>query len=125
MAKVFKKLGDFKANQSAADDKGPIVTGQVQVANGHLILALPLQVTEDMCRIFEEEVERNGKTEIVPKGNMVVSFEIPEGLELTVDELTFRVKRGGMAAKRYITLGFDPRNGFKRIPVPEADAAEA
>ena len=123
MAKVFKKLAEFKPNDNAVQDKGPIVVGHVAVVGNMLQFSLPLQVTEDMCRIFDEDVERNGKTEVVSKGNMVVSFEIPENLELTVDGLTFRVKRGGMAAKRYITLGFNPAMGYKRIPL-EDDAAE-
>ncbi len=115
MAKIFRKLSDFKPNQNAEQEKGPIVQGACEIQGNMLVFALPLVVKEEECRIFDEDVERNGKTETISKGNMVVAFDTPDNLELVVDDRTFRVKRGGMAAKRYITLGFNPTAGFKRI----------
>lgn len=128
--RVFKSSRDFKAtNDSAVNEKGAIIQGSVTVENGELVCRMPLVVTEAMIRLYTEPVSRNGAEVMVDKGGLVVACVLPEGLEVTVSDWmnaqgepearTFRVKRGGMASTRYINLGFDPNQGYKRVNTTE------
>ncbi len=132
MARIFKKMGDFKpvTVEDVKAEKGAMIKGACSVVDGTLVFTLPLSVTDQMCRFYEEEMTDGQGTKMIPKGGLVVAFDIPEGLELQVtdteteENMVYRVKRGGMSASRYITLGFDPTRGYKRI-APEAETANA
>lgn len=126
MPRIFKKSTDFKmTNETAVNDKGAIVQGQVTIEGKELVFRMPLEVTESMIRLYSEPVTRNGSEIIIDKLGLVVACTIPEGTEITVSDWinahgepearTFRVKRGGMAANRYINLGADPNQGYVKV----------
>lgn len=130
--RTFRKSSDFKTtNETAVNDKGAIVQGKVEILNDELVFRMPLVVTESMIRLYTEPVQRNGAEIMVDKLGLVVACTIPEGTEITVSDWvnahgepearTFHVKRGGMAANRYINLGADPNNGYVKVPVSKTD----
>lgn len=133
--RIFKSSKDFvKTNDSVQQDKGAIVQGKVSIEGDELIFRMPLVVTESMIRLYTEPVSRNGAEVMVDKLGLVVACTIPEGTEITVSDWinahgdaearTFRVKRGGMAANRYINLGADPNNGYVKVPVTDTTDGE-
>lgn len=136
--RTFKSMGDFKPIAAADAEKGEalmLIPGGVEVRDRVLLFSIPLQLQADQVNIYEEKMinSKDGSESMVPKGNLGISLELPEGLELSVTDpetsevITYRIKQGGLAKTRRLYFGFDPTKGYiHRTPTSQPeDVSEA
>lgn len=132
--RVFKSMGEFKPVSAAEAEKSEnllVIPGAVEIKNGCLVMTMPLTVDASMVNIYEESMTstKDGSVSMIPKGNLGIGFEMPDGLELSVYDketeqmVTYRIKNGGLQKTRRLYFGFDPTKGY--IHKLQTEAAQA